>query len=363
MKLRSRKPEEIEDIAHTWLNSRGVLNSDNTLSAYFGELSRACVISLAPVSRVELRRRILTIADVLPNIPTADELDEIIDQLLNLGDIAIVSEEDENEREVHVVRPLPSVIVRIGESRFLLTGAESFDVVNHRFGNRLQMVSTGLLRYLEPLSEDDLQIADLLRIRSIDATEWMKSPVEVKSAHLLIGQYEEKLDSDWVQSLSGETETHIVSRNAKQSASFLSRRLLVDPNKSIKEPDGVYVAKVAARFTSQYFAVRVETRDKKVIVSKAVKLPILGEKTAWDAACLLQYALDAEANRASYQITSEPKSNKSTLRFNLPLPSWIERYLAIVGTSESGFKYTVDNKDLESVRIFLEKQIWAKEHQ
>ena len=363
MKIVSIEVNKRESLATDWLMRQGYSNTEMIPSTYFGELIRACVISLAPVSRVELRRRVKSLLSVLPDAPTTEELDQVIDQLLNLGDIAVVFEEDDTEREIHVIRPLPSVIVRIGESRYLLTGAESFNTVNHRFGNRLKMMSSGLLRFLEPSDDDDSQIAELLKIRSVEASEWVISPVDVDTSLDLVRLYEERLEADWVQSLSGETETQIVSRNAKKNASFLSRRLLVDPTKSIKEPDGIYVAKVAARFTSQYFAVRVETREKKVIISKALKLPIFGEKSAWDAACLLQFALDAEANRETYRVSAESKSSRSTLSFNLPLPSWIERYLAVVGVSESGFRYSIDNEDLESVKIFLEKQIWAKGHQ
>lgn len=330
------------------------IDSKEVNSALLISLLRRAAGFLTPCSRIALRNAVKSSLSDLPieQDGLSDRLDELIENLLIVGDLlelSNVSIDDKRVSGAWVFAAPPSFIVRESGTVFIVgvvPDQESF--LSPPLEEKLNTQT--LFRQL--ITDNKQSLVNELReygFHELPETVWLKSPKK-SSPTELIEIYDRKLS---LQGDVGEIEQIQILNSSKSNQYYRSRW---------GAPDGLtgtFIARRPQEFGSPIWCYVSLKRGK---LQKLLDLPLRNYR--WrpcDAAWHLQMAIDHQNGTPQFYTKS---STNGAVQFDFysPLPIWAERRLMIIGKKCSSrigmFGYLIPESEVAQEEKFLNESLW-----
>jgi len=308
---------------------------------------------LCPCPPRTLREEVEGVLEGLVDDDTADMVDNIIQQLILVGDLLDLPVE-ENGRSRRMLHATPPSFVVRQDGQHVLLGipSDGQSVLSESY--RDQIESRGAVRFFHEDPEDVRNILTQQGLTEVTSEEWLRLPALESSPSDYIADFDQELDQ------TGEVTAEVSGLkilDASKSPRFYKGRW-----REPKQRDsGSYVARRTRRFGADFWCY-VEICDGAT--RRLVDLPRLTHsETPRDEAWRLQAAIDARQGTPQvYRIRSE--SGRSVLDVFSPLPSWVERRFRVVAKPKPGAKGALRSYWFEdgasSERELLEQYLWME---
>lgn len=300
-----------------------------------------------------LREEVERVLEGLVNGDAADKIDDMIQQLILVGDLLdLPVEENGRSRRMLHASP-PSFVVRADEQHVLLgIPSDGQSMLSESYRDQIEW--RGAVRFFHGDPEDVQNILVQQGLTEITSEEWLHLPALESSPSDYIANFDQELDQ------AGEVTAEVSGLeilDTSKSPRFYKGRWR-EPR---KQDDGHYVARRTRRFGANFWCY-VEIREGEVY--RLIDLPRLphSEKPR-DEAWRLQAAIDARrGNPQVYRIRSE--NGRTVIDVFSPLPSWAERQFRVVAettTREKGslLSYWYEDEASSEIKL-LEQYLWLE---
>lgn len=293
------------------------------------------------------------LSPVLPEPPTRDDVMSLVDKLVSTGDLLELSETtlDRNTRLLFLG---PPSFVEKSAGRYLVTGIRPLGAA--LLPADIAVEYEGHVRTVLLESEGvDVRLREA-GMHKISVQQWIGQPAAA-SAHDYVGQFSSRLD-------------------VARSAGFVDGLTIIDSSarptyyrgrwRSPSERDsGDFVGRRPQAYgADRWCVVRLVDGAPKKLLDLPLDNAVL---PARDDAWRLQAAIDAErSTHQSYRVLAIPGATPATeyiVDFFSPLPSWVERYLELAGTSVDKsrgalFSYRIPASVVAGLQSLLIGTLW-----
>jgi hypothetical protein len=280
-----------------------------------------------------------------------DEVAEALDSLVSLGDLLELRQSGSRTRELFLG---PPSYIEKHPGEYLLVG------VRARAARLFDEESLGVEIYYEAHTRTlvlppDAATAMLTSagLHRLTREQWAKAPRH-QSPSDVIERVQDRLSAE---RRSGVV-TGLTVIDGTASNRFYKGRWR-DPRPA---DSGLFVGRRPQAYgASIWCAVELEAGVPQAVLDLPTESLV---NPGWDEARHVQAALDAERGMAQfYEIRASGQPEQFVFDFFAPLPSWAERYLALVGipvvkTKGSLFTYRLPEAAVEDVKAFLFASLW-----
>jgi hypothetical protein len=288
-----------------------------------------------------------------PDDTLRERIGAVVDDLVSYGDILELEVEAQTRRQLFLG---PPAYVRRGDSGtcFLLgVRPEGVRLLRDELMPSIRYVGYSRTIRLD-IDDEVLEALDEDGLFAMQPEHWLGSP-RITSAEELLMSYRERLD---VLGLPGDVELHIVDPHS--SVTYYRGRW-----RGVRRSDsGDFVARRPQAFGSDLWCF---VRLAQGRVEKLIDLPVLSPLSlGFDEGWRLQAAIDATSGNEQRVRVIHSSDRRVTLVFYLPLPSWMQRRLDLIGvrsTTRAGglFAYEMPSDELRDELVFLRDTLWTRE--
>lgn len=308
---------------------------------------------LCPCPPRTLREEVEGVLGGLVDDDTAEKVDDMIQQLILVGDLLDLSVEEDGRSHRMLHATPPSFVVREDEQHVLLgISSDGQSILSESY--RDQIERRGAVRFFQEDPEGVRKILPQQGLTEITSQEWLCLPDPKPSPSDYIAGFDQELDQ------AGEITAEVSGLkilDTSKSPRFYKGRW----RQPKKQDNGRYVARRTRRFGADFWCY-VEISEGAV--HHLVDLPCLPHsEVPYDEAWRLQAAIDAQQGTPQvYRIRSENEG--TVLDVFSPLPSWAERQFRVVSEPKPEAKGALRSYWFESgassEKELLEQYLWME---
>ncbi len=347
---------DIQQVTQLGLEALGVPESEDGLSsdaAIASALRRAASFG-SPIARPRLVRSVVAV--VAGHDADREDLkawvNELLDRLLDHGDLLEISKSELGPRRHIVLRP-PAFVIH--EDTCFLLGVRP-DGAPLLADEKLdsEVVHAGAIRTIRPCQDGVRQALIDAGLQEVSIEQWISAPREI-SASDLIEIYRARLaESPDVGEVEG-----VEILDPKSDRSFYRGRFRCPTNSEA----GFFVTRRPQQFgpSRWCFAEFEHGQTQKVIDFPVVERFGMPTDEVWR----LQAAIDWTEGHPQFARVTDRAKGEALLSFFAPLPSWARKRLDLVGGAVHGarsalFSYRLDDGALAAESEFLSSHLWLQ---
>lgn len=294
------------------------------------------------------------LSPVLDEPPTRDDLMSLVDQLVSIGDLLELSETT-SDRTTRLLFLGPPSFVEKSVGRYLVTGIRPLGAALLPADIAIEHEAHARTVLLENDGADArLREAGM---HKISVGQWIGQPAAV-SAHEYVGQFSSRLD---VARSAGFVDGLTIIDSSARATYYRGRWRPPSEGDS-----GDFVGRRPQAYgADRWCVVRLVDGTPRKMLDLPLDNAIL---PARDDAWRLQAAIDAGRHASQgYRVLAIPgatPANEYIVDFFSPLPSWVERYLELAGTSSVNksrgalFSYRIPASGLAGLQSLLTGTLW-----
>ncbi len=308
----------------------------------------------APIARQSLIGSVLTAtADyVADDDGLRARIGDVLDRLLDHGDLLEVSKSDSGPGRIILLRP--PAFVTSSEAYFLLGVRPDGAPILADEEVTGDLVHQGPIRTIRPIREGVHGVLLDAGLQEVSIEQWVSAPPEISAADLL-GHHRARLAES---PDAGEIEGIEILDPSSDRGYYRGR--FRHPS---KDESGRFVSRRPQQFgPSRWCFAEFEDGTTR----KVIDLPLmeaLGRPT--DEAWRLQAAIDLLAGHPQFARVEDRADGQASISFFGPLPSWARKRLDLLGRSIEGFRgalfsYRIGHRDLATESEFLSSHLWLQ---